>query len=94
MSHRSIYSAAKSGVNVLTANARMDLKAKYAGIHISLVMHGMVETDFYRVANTPQVPRAGSQVGPMIVQSGGSRGTDCRTDRESNGRALHESSVG
>jgi len=47
----------------------MDLKAKYAGIHISLVMHGMVETDFYRVANTPQVPRAGSQVGPMIVQS-------------------------
>src|SRR5947207_9635221 len=29
VSHRSIYSAAKSGVNVITANARMDLKAKY-----------------------------------------------------------------
>ncbi|HYU87882.1 MAG TPA: SDR family oxidoreductase [Candidatus Bathyarchaeia archaeon] len=69
LSHRSIYSAAKSGVNVLTANARMDLKGKYPGIHVSLVMPGMVETDFYRVANTPQVPRAGSQVGPMIVQS-------------------------
>ena len=47
----------------------MDLKAKYARIHVSLVMPGMVETDFYRVAKTPQVPRAGSQVGPMIVQS-------------------------
>src|SRR5881296_180101 len=69
VTHRSIYSAAKSGVNVLTANARMDLKVKYAGIHVSLVMPGMVETDFYRVANTSQVPRAGSQVGPMIVQS-------------------------
>ena len=69
VSHRSTYSAAKSGVNVLTANARMDLKVKYAGIHVSLVMPGMVETDFYRVAKTPQVPRAGSQVGPMIVQS-------------------------
>src|SRR6266571_2703615 len=69
VSHRSIYSAAKSGVNVLTANARMDLKAKYAGIHVSLVMPGMVGTDFYRVAKTPQVPRAGSRVGPMIVQS-------------------------
>ena len=54
---------------LLTANARMDLKAKYARIHVSLVMPGMVETDFYRVAKTPQVPRAGSQVGPMIVQS-------------------------
>src|SRR5437660_4820132 len=69
VSPRSIYSAAKSGVNVLTSNARMDLKAKYAGIHVSLVMPGMVETDFYRVANTPQLPRAGTQVGPMIVQS-------------------------
>ncbi len=69
VSHRSIYSAAKSGVNVLTANTRMDLKAKYPGIHISLVMPGTVETDFHKVAKTPQVPRAGTQVGSMIVQS-------------------------
>ncbi len=69
VSHRSIYSAAKSAVNVMTANARMDLKVKYPEIHVSLVMPGMVETDFYRVAKTPQVPRAGSRLGPMIVQS-------------------------
>src|SRR6266487_5817198 len=69
VSHRSIYSAAKSGVNVLTANARMDLMAKYPKVHVSLVMPGTVETDFHRVAKTPQVPRAGSRVGPMIVQS-------------------------
>jgi len=69
VSHRSIYSAAKSAVNVMTANARMDLKVKYPEIHVSLVMPGMVETDFYRVAKTPQVPRAGSRLGPIIVQS-------------------------
>jgi len=55
VSHRSIYSAAKSGVNVLTANARMDLKAKFPGIH--------------KVAKTPQIPRAGSKLGFIIVQS-------------------------
>ena len=69
VSHRSIYSAAKSGVNVLTANARMDLKAKFPGIHISLVLPGIVETDFHKVAKTPQIPRAGSKLGFIIVQS-------------------------
>src|SRR5437764_3703057 len=69
VSHRSIYSAAKSGVNVLTANARMDLKANYPGIHISLVMPGIVETDFHKIAKTPQIPRAGSKLGFIIVQS-------------------------
>src|SRR2546426_10653716 len=37
VSFRAAYSAAKSGVNVLTANMRMDLKAKYPSIHVSLV---------------------------------------------------------
>src|SRR5207244_7485315 len=69
VSHRSIYSAAKSGVNVLTANARMDLKAKYPGIHVSMVMPGMVETDFYRGANTPQVPRTSRRGGPSVGHS-------------------------
>jgi len=69
VSHRSIYSAAKSGVNVLTANARMGLKTKYPGIHISLVMPGTVDTDFHKVARTPQVPRAGTMLGPLIVES-------------------------
>ncbi len=46
----STYRAAKAGVNVLTANLRMDLKANYPGIHISLVMPGIVDTGFHKVA--------------------------------------------
>src|SRR5436853_7384324 len=55
VSHRSIYSAATSGVNVLTANARMELKGKYPAIHVSLLMPGMRQAAFYRAPNTPQV---------------------------------------
>src|SRR5438132_4640413 len=51
--YRSIYSAMKSAVNVLTANLRMDLKGKYPRIKVSLVMPGIVDTDFHRVAGTP-----------------------------------------
>lgn len=43
---RSAYSAAKSALNVLTANLRMDLRAEYPSIHISLVMPGAVSTGF------------------------------------------------
>src|SRR6266705_4933141 len=69
VSHRSIYSAAKSGVNVLTANARMDLLAKYPRVHVSLVMPGTVETDFHRIAGTPCLPVAGERLGSLIVES-------------------------
>src|SRR5438094_5638690 len=69
VSHRSIYSAAKSGVNVLTANARMDLMAKYPRVHVSLVMPGTVETDFHRIAGTPFRPVAGERLGSLIVES-------------------------
>ena len=69
VSNRSIYSAAKSAVNVLTANLRMDLKGKYPRIKVSLVMPGIVDTDFHRVAGTPMAMKAGSQVGPQKVQS-------------------------
>ena len=69
VTYRSIYSAAKSAVNVLTANLRMDLKAKYPRIRVSLVMPGIVDTDFHAVAGTPLPMKAGSQVGPMKVQS-------------------------
>lgn len=64
---RSIYSACKSAVNVLTANLRMDLKAKYPGIHVSLVMPGIVDTDFHRVAHTPMEMKAGQRVGLQTV---------------------------
>jgi NAD(P)-dependent dehydrogenase (short-subunit alcohol dehydrogenase family) len=42
---RSIYSAAKSALNALTANLRIDLQS-HPGIHVTLVMPGLVSTDF------------------------------------------------
>ncbi|HEX8904407.1 MAG TPA: SDR family NAD(P)-dependent oxidoreductase, partial [Longimicrobiaceae bacterium] len=43
---RSAYSAAKAALNSLTANLRMDLRARWPGIHVSLVMPGIVTTAF------------------------------------------------
>ncbi len=43
---RSAYNAAKSALNALTANLRMDLAARWPGIHVSLVMPGVVATPF------------------------------------------------
>lgn len=67
--YRSIYSAAKAGVNILTANLRMDLKAKYPGIHVSLVMPGIVDTEFHKVAQTPIPIRAGDRAGSTFVET-------------------------
>ena len=55
---RSAYSAAKAALNSLTANLRMDLQAEYPDIHVSLVMPGMVLTDFAKNAlgGTPPMP--------------------------------------
>jgi NADP-dependent 3-hydroxy acid dehydrogenase YdfG len=47
---RSAYNAAKAAVNALTANVRADLAAAHPGIHVSLVMPGLVATDFARNA--------------------------------------------
>jgi len=69
MKYRSIYSAAKSGVNVLSANLRMDLRVKYPGIHISAVMPGIVDTDFHRIAQTPIQFKAGERAGATIVET-------------------------
>jgi|SRR5438132_8894900 len=48
--HRSAYNAAKAALNALTANLRVDLAAKYPEIHVSLVMPGLVSTEFARNA--------------------------------------------
>jgi short-subunit dehydrogenase len=51
---RSAYSAAKAALNSLTANARVELRAKNPNIHVTLVMPGMVATEFARNArNAP-----------------------------------------
>ena len=65
---RSIYSAAKSAVNILTANLRMDLRTEYPGIHVSLVLPGVVKTGFgaNALGGTPAVPfRTGTQMRPQ-----------------------------
>ena len=48
--HRAAYNAAKAALNSLTANLRMDLRKTHPGIHVSLVMPGMVATEFPRNA--------------------------------------------
>jgi short-subunit dehydrogenase len=50
VAYRSAYNAAKSALNALTANLRMELAAKYPRIHVSLAMPAMVATDFARNA--------------------------------------------
>jgi len=45
-SGRAAYSAAKHALNSLTANFRMDLRAQFPEIHVSLVLPGVVATDF------------------------------------------------
>lgn len=45
---RSMYNAAKAAVNALTANLRMELRTRAPGVHVSLVMPGVVTTDFAR----------------------------------------------
>jgi NADP-dependent 3-hydroxy acid dehydrogenase YdfG len=66
--YRSAYNAAKAALNALTANLRMDLRRQYPGIHVSLVMPGMVTTEFARNAlgGTPAVTWASRPGGPAI----------------------------
>jgi short-subunit dehydrogenase len=47
---RSAYNAAKHALNALTANLRMDLREKHPGIKVTLIMPGMVGTEFGRNA--------------------------------------------
>ncbi|HEX8430849.1 MAG TPA: SDR family NAD(P)-dependent oxidoreductase, partial [Longimicrobium sp.] len=55
---RSAYNAAKAALNALTANLRMELAASHPGVHVTLVMPGMVSTEF--AANA----RGGAVTGP------------------------------
>ena len=59
-SFRSVYSAAKAGLNSLTANLRMDLAAAHPNIHVTLVMPGIVSTEFHKnaIGGTPALPGA------------------------------------
>jgi NAD(P)-dependent dehydrogenase (short-subunit alcohol dehydrogenase family) len=67
-SFRSAYSASKAALNSLTANLRMDL-AGYPDIKVSLLMPGVVSTDFAVNAQTPDELRPDlpgrSRAGPV-----------------------------
>jgi len=56
VSIRSVYSAAKAALNSLSASLRMDLAAKYPAVHVSVVMPGLVGTDFARNAKGAPPP--------------------------------------
>jgi short-subunit dehydrogenase len=43
---RSVYGAVKSAVNLLTASLRVELRATHPGIHVTVVLPGVVATDF------------------------------------------------
>lgn len=47
---RSAYSASKAALNILTSNLRMDLRDTHPNVKVSLVMPGMVSTDFAKNA--------------------------------------------
>lgn len=70
-SFRSVYSAAKAALNSLTSNVRMDLRA-YPGIHVSLIMPGVVTTDFARNVRgevRPPMNASAPGGGPMQAQT-------------------------
>ncbi|MDE1857976.1 MAG: SDR family oxidoreductase [Thaumarchaeota archaeon] len=67
--YRSIYSACKSAVNVLSANLRMDLGASYPRIRVSVVMPGIVDTPYHEVAGPGLKVRAGGYLGTTRVES-------------------------
>jgi NAD(P)-dependent dehydrogenase (short-subunit alcohol dehydrogenase family) len=60
---RSGYNAAKAALNALTANARVDFARAHPGIHVTLVMPGLVRTDFQRNAlgGSPPMPVGDAQ---------------------------------
>lgn len=65
---RSAYSAMKAALNILTANARMDLARAASGVKVSLVLPGPVATEFHDNAlhGTPAPPPGAP---PLVFQT-------------------------
>lgn len=67
---RSAYSASKAALNSLTSSLRMELRSQFPGIHVSLVLPGIVLTDF--AANSlhaPEVQQAYTMPGQSVEQA-------------------------
>jgi short-subunit dehydrogenase len=67
---RAAYSASKAALNSLTANLRMDLAATHPGIHVTLVMPGLVSTEFAKnaVHGTPPIRTGGPGAPPQTAE--------------------------
>ena len=65
--HRSAYNAAKAALNALTANLRVDLHRKNPAIHVSLVMPGLVTTEFARNVRGETAASAPPWVGGQAI---------------------------
>src|SRR5437667_1690890 len=67
--YRSAYNAAKAALNALTANARVDLARTHPAIHVTLIMPGLVTTEFGRHAlgGSPPIPVATEAQSPAHV---------------------------
>src|SRR5678815_4527010 len=63
---RSVYSAAKAALNSLTANVRVDLHRTHPGINVTLVMPGLVATEFARHARGSTGPIPPGAVGSSM----------------------------
>jgi short-subunit dehydrogenase len=66
---RSAYSASKAALNSLTTNLRMDLARTYPNVHVTLVMPGIVLTDFAKNALHGTPGFTPPTTGPMAGQS-------------------------
>ena len=65
-SARSAYSAAKAALNTLTANLRVDLQQTHPDIHVSVVMPGLVATDFAQHARGSTGPIPPGPIGSAM----------------------------
>ncbi len=90
---RSAYSASKHYLNALTANFRMEVQFKHPGIQYSLVMPGIVATEFGANAmhggpdsRTMPSPQSADEVATVIAQVIGSRVAEAYTRPESEGQ--------
>jgi short-subunit dehydrogenase len=69
-SPRSAYSAAKAALNTLSANLRVDLQRAYPDVHVSVVMPGLVATEFASHARGSTGPIPAGPIGsPMKPQT-------------------------
>jgi short-subunit dehydrogenase len=63
---RSAYSAAKAALNSLTANVRVDLRRTHPAINVTLIMPGLVTTEFARHARGSTGPIPPGAVGASM----------------------------